>query len=188
MINLSRCFRRLFTSRLAKPACAAIAAVILPASARAQSASAPALPSWGISIWGASYHVDRQIDYTERNWGLGVRYYMRPNWTWLGKNPQNRLFLEGDALRNSNRGLTMPVSAGVEFQIGPSWGHCRLFGVGMLVAAYYENERKDTHQIQVGPVPGLTIGCGPVRLNGIGIIRPARQPLAAIVSSITILF
>ena len=56
---------------------------------------------WGISIWGLSYHVDRSVDYNEDNWGLGVRYYLKPD----------RCFVEVDALRNSNRGLVVPASA-----------------------------------------------------------------------------
>ena len=64
---------------------------------------------WGINIWGVSYHVDRSVDYNEDNWGLGVRYYIRPD----------RFFLEFDALRNSNRGLVLPLSAGAEVRIAP---------------------------------------------------------------------
>ena len=66
---------------------------------------------WGLSIWGLSYHTNRSIDYDESNWGLGVRYYARPQWKWLGRNQDTRLFLEGDALRNSNGGIVLPLSA-----------------------------------------------------------------------------
>ena len=58
---------------------------------------------WGIAIWGLSYHVSRTIDYNEANVGLGLRYYFN-----------RRLFVEGDALRNSNRGIVLPASAGAE--------------------------------------------------------------------------
>ena len=34
---------------------------------------------WGVSIWGLSYHVDRSVDYNEDNWGLGLRYYFKPD-------------------------------------------------------------------------------------------------------------
>jgi len=60
-------------------------AIALPSPAHADE------PRWGVSIWGLSYHVNRSVDYNEDNWGLGVRYYFKPN----------RLFLEADALRNS---------------------------------------------------------------------------------------
>jgi hypothetical protein len=48
---------------------------------------------WGITIWGLSYHTDRSADYNELNWGLGLRYYSRPEWKWLGTSDDNRVFL-----------------------------------------------------------------------------------------------
>ena len=80
----------------------------LPAAARADD------QRWGLSLWGLSYHVDRSVDYNEDNWGLGLRYYFKPD----------RFFVEVDALRNSNRGLVLPLSAGAEFRIAPLPAGC----------------------------------------------------------------
>jgi hypothetical protein len=69
---------------------------------------------WGISLWGLSYHVNRTIGYDKVNPGLGLRFYL------------NRyVFLEGDALRNSNRGITLPASVGIELGIGSLPPPCR---------------------------------------------------------------
>jgi hypothetical protein len=132
---------------------------------------------WGITLWGLSYHVDKTIDYSEGNWGLGVRYYVKPR----------RLFLEGDALRNSNRGLVLPISAGAELGTGSRFG-CRLSAVGALTLAYYRNQLKDTTELKFGPVPGLSIGCGHLTTNMLAVLRASHQPLAAIVWSLTYLF
>jgi hypothetical protein len=132
---------------------------------------------WGITFWGLSYHVDKTIDYSEGNWGLGVRYYVKTR----------RLFLEGDALRNSNRGLALPVSAGAEFGIASPFG-CRLSAVGTFTVAYYRDELKDTAELKFGPIPGLSIGCGHLTTNMMTVLRASRQPLAAIVWSMTVLF
>ena len=133
---------------------------------------------WGISIWGLSYHVDRSVDYNEDNWGLGLRYYVKPN----------RFFLEFDALRNSNRGLVLPVSAGLEFRILPLPAGCKLSGVGALTLAYYEYPNRGTTDIKFGPVPGLTVGCGHVKANLIAVLRKSSEPLAALTASVTIMF
>jgi hypothetical protein len=162
--------------------------MILTSAASAQTRDNAELPAWGISIWGASYHPDHEIRYQDANWGLGVRHYMRPNWRWLGRNPENRILVEMDALRNSNGGLMVPASAGAEYEIVSFSAHCSLFAVATVTVAYYENPRWDTREFKVGPVPGVTLGCGPIKLNAITILRPEKQPLAAIVSSVTIAF
>src|SRR3954470_20836319 len=105
---------------------------------------------WGITVWGLSYHVDRSVDYNEDNWGLGLRYYLKPD----------RWFVEADALRNSNRGLVLPVSLGVEFRIAPLPAGCKLSAVGALTAAYYQYPNQNRTDFKVGPVPGVAIGCG----------------------------
>jgi hypothetical protein len=133
---------------------------------------------WGISIWGLSYHVDRSVDYNEDNWGLGVRYYVKPN----------RFFLEADALRNSNRGLVVPVSAGVEFKILPLPAGCKLSAVGALTVAYYQFANTNTSVIKYGPVPGVTLGCGRFKINAIAVLRKSSEPLAALTASVTIMF
>jgi hypothetical protein len=147
-------------------------AVGLPASAFAGD------QRWGVSIWGLSYHTNRSVDYNEDNWGLGVRYYFKPN----------RLFLEADALRNSNRGLVLPVSLGAEFRVLPLPAGCQLSGVVALTAAYYQYPNQNRTDFKVGPVPGVTIGCGRVKGNVIVVLRKSSEPLAAVTASLTIMF
>ena len=145
-------------------------------------------PRWAIAIWGLSYHTDKRIDYDEINWGLGLRRYARPRWRWLGKSLDNRLFLEGDAIRNSNGGLAVPLSAGAEYRIGSASEGCKFFVVGTGTLAYYQNPEKDRTELKFGPVPGFAIGCGPIKFNVAAVLRPSRRPLAAVVGSMTIPF
>ncbi len=132
---------------------------------------------WGLAIWGLSYHVDRSVDYNENNIGLGVRYYLKPE----------RWFVEVDALRNSNRGLVLPASLGLEFGHVPVL-RCNLSGVVALTAAYYQFPKTDSSVIKYGPVPGVAIGCGRVKTNITVILRKSSEPLAAITASWTIMF
>ena len=145
--------------------------VALPSAARAEG-------PWGLSIWGLSYHVDRSVDYDEDNWGLGVRYYVKPD----------RFFLELDALRNSNRGLVLPLSAGAEFRVAPLPAGCRLVAVAALTAAYYQYPNRNTSVVKFGPVPGVAIGCGRVKANLMAVLRKSSEPLAALTASLTIVF
>ena len=133
---------------------------------------------WGLSIWGLSYHVDRRVDYNEDNWGLGVRYYFKPD----------RLFLEFDALRNSNRGLVLPLSLGAEFRIAPLPVGCKLFAVAALTAAYYQYPNRNTADFKIGPVPGVAVGCGHLKGNVMAVLRKSSEPLAALTASLTIVF
>ena len=142
-----------------------------PASARAQG-------QWGISIWGLSYHVDRSVDYNEDNWGLGLRYYFKPD----------KYFVEVDALRNSNRGLVLPLSAGAEFRVAPLPAGCKVFAVAALTLAYYQYPNRDTTELKFGPVPGVAIGCGHVKTNVMAVLRKSSEPLAAVTASVTIVF
>lgn len=155
--------------------------VMLPSAADAEG-------QWGISIWGVSYHVDRSVDYNEGNWGLGLRYYTRPDWKWLGRDDDNRIFLEVDALRNSNRGLVLPLSAGAEYRIWSLPGGCKLFAVAALTLAYYQYPAKTTTELKFGPVPGLAIGCGHLKSNVMAVLRKSSEPLAAVTASMTIVF
>ena len=132
---------------------------------------------WGLTIWGLSYHVNKAIDYAASNWGLGLRYYP----------VRRRLFVEGDALRNSNRGLVLPVSVGAELGIG-SVRDCKLTAIAALTAAYYQNPRKHTTEIKVGPVPGVSFRCGRFKTNVLAVLTKSDTPLAAIAASLTILF
>jgi hypothetical protein len=133
---------------------------------------------WGLALWGLSYHVDRSVDYNEDNVGLGIRYYLKPD----------RWFVEVDALRNSNRGLVLPASLGLEFGIAPLPVGCRLSGVVAATAAYYQFPNTDSSVIKYGPVPGLAIGCGRVKANVMAVLRKSSEPLAAITASLTIMF
>jgi hypothetical protein len=144
----------------------------LPSSAHADD------ERWGITIWGLSYHVDRSIDYNEDNWGLGLRYYLKPD----------RFFLEVDALRNSNRGLVLPVSAGAEFRIAPLPAGCKLFAVGAFTVAYYQYPNRNISEVKFGPVPGVTVGCGRFKGNVMAILRKSSEPLAAVTASLTVGF
>lgn len=156
----------------------ALLVVAVVAFVAALPATASAQGQWGVSVWGLSYHVDRSVDYNEDNWGLGLRYYFK----------QDRYFVEVDALRNSNRGLVLPLSAGAEFRVAPLPAGCKLFAVGALTLAYYQYPNRDTSDVKFGPVPGATIGCGHVKANVIAVLRKSSEPLAALAASVTILF
>ena len=160
------------SNRLSRLLPVVLFAIALPSSAFAGD------QRWGVSIWGLSYHVDRSVDYNEDNWGLGVRYYLKPN----------RFFLEFDALRNSNRGLVVPLSAGAEFRIAPLPAGCKLSAVAALALAYYRYPDRNLTEIKFGPVPGVSIGCGRVKTNVIAVLRKSSEPLAALTASVTIMF
>jgi hypothetical protein len=145
-------------------------------------------PQWGISVWGLSYHIDERMEYDAINWGLGLRRYARPDWRWLGRNEWNRLFLEADALRNSNGGLAVPLSAGVEYEITALPAQCRLFAVGALSVAYYRKPALNRTEVKYGPVPGLAIGCGRFVTNVTVVLSPSSQIIAAVAGSLTVVF
>ena len=143
--------------------------------------SSPALAEgpdrrWGLSIWGLSYHVDHEIDFDEANIGLGLRYYF-----------SHLVFAEVDALRNSNHGLAVPVSAGLDFKFASLGEACSLSAVVAGTVVYYQNARTDRDYVKAGPVPGVTLGCGRVKTNAIVVLRPSRQPVAVIAVSLTIM-
>ena len=166
--------------------------VVLPATAFAEDTKDEGKGGtghqWGISLWGLSYHLDKSIDYNESNWGLGIRYYSRPQWRWLGRDQDNRLFLEIDALRNSHKGLVVPLSAGVEYQIKTFSDGCQLFVVGAMTLAYYQNLREDAAELKFGPVPGLALSWRHIRTNIVAVLKGSREVLAAVVGSVTIVF
>jgi hypothetical protein len=132
---------------------------------------------WGVTIWGLSYHVNTSIDYEPNNWGAGLRYYL-----------SRHVFVEGDALRNSNRGIVLPVSVGGELPLA-SVGHgCQISAIGALTVAFYQNVRTDSDYVKWGPVPGVAVRCGHVQPNVIAVLRPSAELLAALVASVTIRF
>ena len=156
--------------------------VLVALATLAAGFSSPALAAedpdqrWGISIWGLSYHVDDAIDFNEANVGLGLRYYV------------NRLvFAEVDALRNSNGGLAVPVSAGLDLKVAALGQACNLYAVAAGAVVYYQNRRTEREYFRAGPVPGVTLGCGRVKTNAIVVLKPSRQPVSVIVASLTIL-
>jgi len=146
----------------------------LPAAAVADDAQDQ---RWGVTIWGLSYHANKSIDYAAGNYGLGLRFYP----------VKQHLFIEADALRNSNRGLVVPVSIGAEFGIAHV-AACRLGGIAAFTAAYYENPRKHLTEVKFGPVPGISFGCGRFQTNVVAVLSKSDPPLAAIAASLTILF
>jgi len=132
---------------------------------------------WGVTLWGLSYHVNKSIDYAAGNYGLGLRFYP----------VKQHLFIEADALRNSNRGLVAPLSVGAEFGIARI-SACRIGGIAAFTAAYYDNRRTDVTDVKFGPVPGVSVGCGRFKTNVLAILSKSERPLAAITASLTILF
>lgn len=169
-----------------------------PASATSASNEQPTLiahanqrrapGNWGLSIWGVSYHINRNLDYNEQNWGLGVRHYSRPDWSWLGTSDETRMFFEADGLRNSWRGLVVPVPLGLEYKVASLSNSCSLSMVAAFTVAYYNNPVKEVSNIRYGPVPGVTVGCGHVKSNAAIVLSPSHEILAAIAASWTIVF
>ena len=153
----------------------ALALLVTGFSAPARAAEDPER-RWGLSIWGLSYHIDDAIDFDEANVGLGLRYYLN-----------QRAFIEVDALRNSNRGLAVPVSAGLDFKVASLGQVCNVYAVAAGTVVYYQNARTEREYVRAGPVPGVTLGCGRVKTNAIIVLRPSRQPVAVIAASLTIL-
>jgi hypothetical protein len=131
---------------------------------------------WGLSIWGLSYHIDDDADFDEANVGVGIRYYFN-----------RRLFAEVDALRNSNGGLAVPLSAGLDFRVAAFGESCAVYAVVAGTVVYYQNRRSGVDYVKAGPVPGVTFGCGRVRTNAIVVLRGKSQPVAAIAASLTIM-
>jgi hypothetical protein len=142
---------------------------------------------FGVNVWGVSYHVNRATNYDERNWGVGLTCYGRPDLKWLGRDENNRLFLEGDALINSWRGLVFPLSLGVDYTV-KNFNPCRLSFIGALTVAYYQLPERGVSEVRWGPLPGFALGCGHLRTNVILVPSPSKPPLAAVVASMSVLF
>lgn len=133
--------------------------------------------SWGVSVWGLSYHPPSSIDYANVNLGIGLRYYLN-----------RHVFIEADALRDSNRGLVLPVSVGAELGLISFAETCRIAAVGALTLAYYQNPRTQSDYFKFGPVPGVVFGCRRAQVNVVTILSPSGDLLAAIVASLTFRF
>jgi len=141
----------------------------------------------GVNVWGASYHVNRNTEYDEQNWGAGLTCYGRPNLKFLGRDDNSQIFFEGDALINSWRGLVVPVSLGVDYTL-KNFDRCRLSFIGAMTVAYYELPQKGISEVRWGPLPGFTVGCGHVQTKMILVPSPSRQPLSAVVASMSFVF
>lgn len=151
-------------------------AIALASAALATNAGAQEPDTrWAVTLWGLSYHVDKTIDYDEHNWGAGIRRY-------FGR----RVFVEADGLRNSNRGLVIPASIGIELGIGTLFDSCHMSAVAALTAAYYENTRTHVDDFKIGPVPGVAVRCGRIQPNVVAVLRRAGEPLVALVAAVTI--
>lgn len=160
-----------------------------PSTAFAQGESNERIcQQWGINIWGLSYHVDKDIDYNATNWGIGVGCYKRPEWKWLGKSEENRVFFQADTMINSYDGLLILASSGVEYKLKKISNGCKVFADIALTLAYYQNPVKEKNEVKFGPVPGLAIGCGNFKSSVIFVPSIDKNHLAAVVASATILF
>ena len=142
-----------------------------------------------LNIWGLSYHPDRTKGYNEQNWGAGFSCYTRPDIPWLlGKSQDNRLVIEGDAMLNSWRGLMVPVSIGANWRIKTFSDGCKLYFVTAMTVAYYNHPQTHISEVDWGPIPGVTLGCGKVRTNMMLVPSASRVPLAVAIASMSFVF
>lgn len=162
--------------------------LLLCSPADAQQVDPRLCGEWGLNLWGISRHFDEAIDYNDLNWGAGLRCHARPEWRWLGGNPQNKLFLQGDGLRNSHHGLLLASSAGAEFRAAPLGGGCDLLLAAALTVAYYDNPLRGSREARWGPVPGVSAACGRARANVIFIPVTSRRVFTAATASFTLMF
>ena len=91
-----------------------------------------------------------------------------------------------ELLHNSNGGLVAPVSAGLDLKFA-SIRQCNLYAVAAGTVAFYQNPRTDRDYFKFGPVPGVTLGCGRVKVNGIIVLQPERQFFDVIAASLTLM-
>ena len=152
----------------------ACALTVAPRAAAADDNSEGRL---GVTIWGLSYHINKSIDYEANNFGAGLRYYV-----------SRHLFVEGDALRNSNRGIVLPVSFGGELPVASIGDACHIAAMAALTVAFYQNLRTNSDYVKWGPVPGVSVRCGHFQPNVIAVLSPSNQLVAALVASLTIRF
>lgn len=144
----------------------------------------------GLNVWGLSYHPDRTKGYNEHNWGAGFSCYTRPDIPWLlGSGKDNRLVFEGDAMLNSWNGLMVPVSVGVNWRVKTfESSGCKLYLVTAMTVAYYNNPIRNVSEVDWGPIPGVTLGCGAVRTNMMLVPSASKVPLAVAIASVSFVF
>jgi len=144
---------------------------------------------FSVNLWGLSFHPDRSKDYNERNWGAGLSCYTRPDIPWLlGRDQDNRLVFEGDAMLNSWRGVMVPVSIGANYHVKTFSGGCKLYVVAALTVAYYNNPIRNVTEVDWGPIPGVSLGCGNIRTNMMLVPSASKVPLAVAIASMSIVF
>jgi hypothetical protein len=142
-----------------------------------------------LNLWGLSYHPDRTKGYNELNWGAGFSCYTHPDIPWLlGRGEDNRLVFEGDAMLNSWRGLMVPLSIGANWRIKTFSDGCKLYFVTAMTVAYYRHPQTGVSEVDWGPIPGVSIGCGKVRTNMMLVPSASRVPLAVAIASMSIVF
>ena len=142
-----------------------------------------------LNLWGLSYHPDRSKGYNEQNWGAGFSCYSRPDIPWLlGRGSDNRLVIEGDAMLNSWRGLMVPLSVGANWKVKTFASGCKLYFVTAMTVAYYNDPQKNTSEVDWGPIPGVSFGCGTLRTNMMLVPSASKVPLAVAVASVSIVF
>ena len=143
-----------------------------------------------LNFWGLSYHPDRTKGYNEHNWGAGFSCYTRPDIPWLlGSGKDNRLVFEGDAMLNSWRGLMVPLSIGMNWRVKTfASSGCKLYLVTAMTVAYYNNPITNVSEVDWGPIPGLSIGCGAFRTNMMLVPSASRVPLAVAIASMSFVF
>lgn len=132
---------------------------------------------WALALWGLSYHFNRSIDYNAGNWGVGIR-----------DSVHHQVFFETDALRNSYKGLLVPVSVGYEHEMFALSDRCDVSAVAAFTVAYYQNPVKNVAEIRFGPLPAVAVGCGRFKANTIVVLGASRQPVVALATSLTIAF
>ena len=142
-----------------------------------------------LNLWGLSYHPDRTKGYNEQNWGAGFSCYTHPDIPWLlGSGRDNRLVFEGDAMLNSWRGLMVPVSIGANWKLKTFASGCKLYAVTALTVAYYNNPITNVSEVDWGPIPGISLGCGAIRTNMMLVPSASKVPLAVAIASMSIVF
>ncbi|MCR4334048.1 MAG: hypothetical protein NUV60_03515 [Patescibacteria group bacterium] len=73
-----------------------------------------------VDFWGLSYHGNRDRNYNEQNWGLGLRAY------------HGKWFVAADRMKNSSRGQTTAFGVGYEYPFANVRGY--VFSVAAEVA------------------------------------------------------
>jgi len=146
---------------------------------------------WGINIWGFSYHTNRRNKngdkYNEFNFGGGIICFIEEKPRGMGNDKSVKLFLSADAIKNSYEGLLSMITLGVEQEAVAFSGGGKIFVMGILTLAYYEDRVNKENQIMFGPAPGISYGYKKIRVNFVFIPKEDRSYLKAVAGSATYL-